>query len=360
MMNSEPQRNLRYHTFMKIRLNHSLLLTVCVLSLTTLRCTTTPTEEPEAETAPPPAPPAVHATENLRITYDQRNRRLGDVAREISDQFGGGLVVMHGLERRMVEKADFAHATMDEVARSLADQVEGAMQSTPNYYFIYEPGYEVLNEVSLAGDLHPQFNTVTAQIQFGAGTDLYNAFKLLSEGLGVTVVADNAIASAKCGQLAVGDIPLQEGLEAILKSARIADWQIAVDSTPNYIFLYRQGRPLPQETLLRADLNNPRLREYLESDVTLSLPRPPESPDAISIQLGAAPLERMLPELSAQLGAPVVAEDELLRLPVNPVSMRGVTVRTALDLFIKQWLVDDIGYQLTEDRIVFRRRQPGE
>jgi hypothetical protein len=333
-------------------------LCFAALSLLAVACATTPTTDTSStQPAYPEAPPAVESLKDIRVTYQQQTGRLGNTVRAIGQQHPG-LVLMAGLENREAGRAKFAHATMDEVARALAKSTDCAVQSTPNYHYLFAPGYEVLRDLSLMNRLHPRYNAVRARIAFGHGTELYTLLKLLSQGVDITVVADNAVAAAQSGEIALGEIPLQESLEAVLKSARVTG--VEVVSTEDYIFLYSKGRPLPHANLLQGDTLDDYARDFLESRVSVYLPEPPADRQRLDIEEGARPLGEILESLSAQLGVTVVAEAAIKRIPVNPVALNNVTVAQAMDLIIWQWLASDFGYQLTSDRLVIRQRQRGE
>jgi hypothetical protein len=285
---------------------------------------------------------------------------LGETVRQIGEKAGGGLVLMHGIETRPLAPLRFRQAGYPAVAKRLAREADVAFQECSGYFFLYDadPRHAPLREVTVTGKTDPAFYGISAAVVLSAGTTLSNAFKVLSQVLGVTVVADNAVADARCGELTLGDIPLPDILEALLKSARVYSFE--VDSTEEYIFI-RSPRNvgLHVPALVNPELLDDHQNAFLESRVNVLLPLSSRAAQpSIKMGTGARPLSEMLEPLSGQLGVRVVAERGLEVLPVNPVSFHGVRVRTALDLIIRQWLVSEIGYQVLPDRIVIRRVIP--
>ncbi|MBN2309732.1 MAG: LysM peptidoglycan-binding domain-containing protein, partial [Candidatus Hydrogenedentes bacterium] len=324
------------------------------LGLASCVTTTTDTAEPVAADAAG----IVHPAAEPRVTLDVEYGELGSIMRRIGEQSSASLVLMNGCERRIVGPINLVRASRQTTADTLAQLAGCAVQECASYSFIFPPGYEILADVSLNGRLAPAFNRTIGSTAFGCGLELSAVFCFLSQALDTAIVADNAIADAACGELSLGTVPVQSALEAILKSARVA--QFEVDSTDEYIFLHMPGNVAPPSLLLNEDALNDRQKAYLEQEVSLILPRRPAIPGRLDVTYGSTPLSRSLAAISMQLGFPVVAEKGLEELPINPVVMNGVRVRTALDLLIRQWLVPEFGYEMRADRIVIRRRTQPE
>ena len=312
-------------------------------------CATVPNEQETAEASPPAA--------DGEVTYTSQNARLGDTIRRVGAA-GGSVVLMGGLEEESLGEVDFSQAEPQAVVSQLSDRADLAVEVTPNYSFLFPAEYQALTNVSLEGQLHSAHEGIETQIAFGSRTPLFMALAWISQATGVTIVADNEVAEARTGEIALGNMPLSTALEALLKSARVANFY--VDSTEEYIFLY-SGNQGHQTDML---LNRPALDEHqeaiLEQRVTVYLPESPTRPNEIRMLPGATPLAEVLPSLSSQLGVRVVAEPGLEELPVNPAVFRDVPVSTAMDLLIRQWLRPEYGYHVAHDRLVIRRRTPGE
>lgn len=261
---------------------------------------------------------------------------------------------MNGVENRSAGKLEFHQTNFKDLAYKLAENAGLAVQECPSYLFLYPATYEPLRDISLVGRLDPAFADVRAAMAFGSNTPLYNAFKALSQVVGITIVGDNAIAEANCGEISLGEIPIQDALEAVLKSARVYSFE--VESTNEYIFFRAPANTQPATALLSAETLDDRQKALLEKQVSVVLPTPPDDAARIELASGAKPLGKVVGSLSRQLGAPVAVERGLEELPVNPAAFHRVRVSTALDLLIRQWLVPEFGYQLTSDRIVIRRK----
>ncbi len=290
------------------------------------------------------------------VTADITATNLGDAVRAVGEAHGGNLVLMGGAEPRPVTPANFKRAELSEVATSLAAAAGLAVQETPNYYFLFLPGYEPLVDVSLTGKLSPGFSLDTTDVTFGSGLRLYTVFAWMGYALDRTIVADNSVADARCGELALQQVPLEAALEAILKSARVHAF--AVDSTDEYVFLHNPNNTSPADALLNTNALDSEQEALLNRTVSVILPHAPTPGQPLEMQQHPTDLGQVLNSLTRQLGVTVVAEAGLEELPVNPAVVVNVKVRTALNLLVRQWLVPNYGYQVTHDRIVIRTRQP--
>ncbi len=95
-------------------------------------------------------------------------------------------------------------------------------------------------------------------------------------------------------------------------------------------------------------------RGTLGRRVNVTLPFPQGDPEHIQGRIGASKLGEVLDALSEQLGIPVTSDARMHKLPVNPVVMREVSIETALELIIRQWLVPEFGYELDSAGIRLR------
>ena len=220
--------------------------------------------------------------------------------------------------------------------------------------FVFAPGYEALRDVSVREGLDKQIAELRVDVAFGADTPLYSALALLGHTLGHTVIADNAIAAALCGEIRLKDVPLGAALDALLQSARVSRESFHVESTPDYTFVASTsnvgGRPL----LLGEDSLTDEQVAMLGREVRVMLPFPQDDPEHLQGRIGASTLGEVLEGLSEQLGVPVTADANMHRLPVNPAVMTNVRVATALDLLIRQWLVPEFAYAVDDTGIHLR------
>lgn len=297
---------------------------------------------------------AAPAREESRITYSQASGRLGMAVRRMGEESGASVVLMYGAEDLPLGAVDLKRVPFDKAIRQFADATQCGVQTTPYYRFLFPTGYESLQTIAVSGPLAPPYDAIAGPMAFGAGTHLFNVFNWISEGFDVTVIGDDAISSTTCGEVALGDTPLQYGLEAVLKSAGVVDFTI--DSTGEYLFVEAGYRTGERDFLLNEAPLDPAQQAWLDREITLYLPEPPEASGRIPYYSGAQPLDQVLDSLSRQLGVRIVAESGLADLPVNPCTMNGVRVQTALNLLVRRWLVPEFGYQVTHDRIVIRRR----
>lgn len=290
-----------------------------------------------------------------RVSFELREpAALVDVVRRVGEEAGGGLVMMNGLSEYAVQPFDAKRKEYGSFVQSVAQSTGLKYRQTSYYYFLYPEGYETLCDVSLSGAIHPRFQTVTAAVAFGDNTALFNALSVLGQNLGVTIVADNAVAESRCGELTLPEAPLPAILEALLQSARVPPGAFQVDSTEDYIcFRSAQNRPRPNVCLNEADLTT-QDRELLDRRTNLMLPEGSEN-TAPAFYPNPTSLGRILGTLSRQWGVPVTAETKMHAIPVNPTSFTNLRIATALELIIHQWLIPEFGYEVRNGAIHFRR-----
>lgn len=301
--------------------------------------------------------PLADANPAPNVTFSQSAGTLGDTIGRLSEEVGGSLVLMNGIEGRRVDALAFKDAKFSTVVERLAEMTRCKCQAFPDYWFMYLEGYEPVLDVTVAGKLDPAYAQYTAGMAFGPETPLYGAFALLGDSLGITIVADNIVAEARCGALTLARIPLRDGLDALLKSARLLPTAFQVESTPEYIFLFATQNVTPASALLNPETLTPEQNALLDKKVDVALPAPPEDPQHSPMVIGATPLAKVLDTLSASLGVKVGIEPGLDDLPVNPCALHQVRVRTAMDLLIRQWYQPEFGYRLSGGQIIIERRK---
>ena len=291
-----------------------------------------------------------------KVTYSTERAALGIVVRELGSKVDGGIVLTNGLENLFVGPYTFKKKTLDGIVRRIAKDGKVATKAFGAYYFLYPPApiYEELNRVTLSGRIDDAFSSIETSAAFSSGMALHNCLALLSHALKTTLVADNSIAAALSGELAVNEAPLQSVLEALIRSARVPNESFRVRSDSDYIFLYSAENRLRKRILANEDTANSVQQAMLRKRVSVTLPTVQYGSSSFEAQQGATPLAEVLEALSIQLGLPVAAEKRLDELPVNPVVMNNVPLRKAMELLIHQWLVPDFVYDLTEQGIYIR------
>jgi len=275
---------------------------------------------------------------------------LGEAVRQIGEGSGGGAVLLSGLEDWPAPDLQIAGAGFVKGLEQLIAGRDCKLQVLPHYVFIYPNGYEQLEALSLDGEIGGRMAELRASFAVGAGTDLYNALALLGNALGVTLIADNLVADAWCGELFLENAPLPAILEALLKSARVPGPSIQIESTDDYIFIRSVQNANKAPACLNAGDLTDAQRERLRAPVRLRLPR---DGDAALFKSGSTRLSDALPALSAQLGLEVSADGSMADLPVNAAVLAGVPLETALDLLIWQWPLPEFGYRVTGAGIHF-------
>ena len=280
------------------------------------------------------------------ITLDLERGPVGLALREVSKASSLNVVLMNGLELAQTGPYRFQdhepRAAIGDIARDLGYEIHEA----PHYVFVYAPRYGVLRDVVVADRLDSRAAALRADVAFGADTPLYSGLALLGHTLGHTIVADNAIGGTACGEIRLRDVPLATALEALLQSARVGRDSFYVESTPDYVFLgSAHNKPRPQLLTNGSSLTEEQ-RRTLGRRVSVTLPFPQGDPEHIQGHIGASTLGEALDALSEQLGLPVTADARMHKLPVNPVVMRDVSIETALELIVRQWLVPEFAYEL--------------
>ena len=325
--------------------------TLCVILACGLMaaCTTMP-----RPSQPPPealafTAPTVTMAEPERVT-------IGDTVQRLGEEVGGNLVLMSGIEYQVIGPFEFKQTPYHVVAQVFAEQSDCVAELGEHYFFIYPQSYEILLGVSLEGRLDPAYADRKTEMYFRAGTQLFRVFAMLSHTFGITLVGDNAIAEAACGEIALSDITLQHALEAILQSARIPPAAFEIERSDEYLFIRAAQNRHPRELLLNPKALTAEQVAQLDRRVDVAVPVLQRDPEHVRVPDSASRLGDMLEILSDQLGVTVEAQPALRHFPINPVVLNDVRVRTALDLLVRQWLVPLFGYEVTETGILFKRR----
>ena len=280
------------------------------------------------------------------------HQTLGEAFRYLGETYGGRAALMGGLEDKPAPANGLGTTGFVKGLERLAGQYGNKIQVTPHYVFLYPEGYEVLQSISLADKVDARFNATRASFAIGAGTDLYNAFALLSTSLQMTIVADNRIAETWCGEIFLDDAPVSAIVEAILKTARLAPEAFEVESTSDYLFIRSTDNQSRAPSCLNRGELTAAQSALLAAPITLRLPDTPE----LTFQSVSSPLATVLPALSSRLGIPVTATEGMGRLPVNLSVFQNLSVETALDLLVRQWLLPRYGYRLDEGGLHFCER----
>lgn len=278
---------------------------------------------------------------------------LGAAFRHIGETFGGGAALVGGLEDKPAPNGGVGTTGFVAGFERLAEQYGSKIQVTPHYVFFYPEGYEALETISLADKVDARFNTTRASFAIGAGTDLYNALAMLSTTLQMTIVADNPIAETWCGEVFLEDAPVSAIVEAMLKTARIPPEAFAVESTSEYLFIRSTANQSRPPSCLNVNELSAEQRALLASRITIRLP---DTGPKLAFRSVSSPLSKVLPALSNQLGIPVTVTEGMADMPVNLTVFENVSVETALDLLVRQWLLPRYGYRLDEGGLHFCER----
>jgi len=283
---------------------------------------------------------------------------LGEIAAVVAEQGAGPLVLMNGIQDRVLPVPAFGKGKFADAVSQLAAAGGYTMFTGPEFFFLYPSGYEALLGVSFEGKLDPAYAKKKLPLTLGFDTPVYAALALIAHALDITIVADNVVAAAKSGAVALEEVPLTTALTALLMSARISGDAFAVESTPNYIFIRAQQNPAGAAIIINGDSLTPEQNALLDTPVSLMLAQTRDD-KKLELSYGARPLRSVLPTLSEQLKVPVSASPELGEMPVNPVVMNNVTLRQAMELFIRQWPMPWYGYRVIGNELRIERISAG-
>ncbi|MBI2426008.1 MAG: hypothetical protein HYV27_24500 [Candidatus Hydrogenedentes bacterium] len=285
------------------------------------------------------------------ISYAAEGELLGNAIRSIGAAHEAGFVLLAGLESQPTGPVSFSGTAAEAVAAQLSQSTGNVFTSTPFYQFIYPSDYAVLLESSFEGALPARYRALEASVDFGAGTEIYNVFALLNKTFGINLVADNAIADAVTGEIALHHTPLELILDAVFRSARIPGASYTIDANDTYIFIGKAGVDHSRELLLNRGALSGSDRALLERRVNVEMPEPALGAEGVVFRHSAEPLRKAIPYLSEQIGMPVTARRPLGELPVNFFTLTDVPVSTALDLLIRQWQVPRFHYRVSNGAV---------
>lgn len=288
------------------------------------------------------------------VTFEHEMGPVGDTIRAFTAEAGGGVVLMSGLEERAMAAVKFRQTPYQDAITEMANAINCGYIHTADYYMILPEEYQALQRIHVADQLDESFKALTASAVFGSKTHLYNVFSVLSESLGIAIVADNFIADARCGEIFLEQVSLPVILEAVLQSARIGPDSFTVESTKEYIFIRATKNVGLAERLLNPSEITPKQRGLLDKQISLILPD-----DSVAVQAAftAEPLllRDVLATLSRQLGISILAQRELADVPINPCRLHKVRLETALNLLLRQWPLPDFGFEVQEEKILIRQ-----
>ena len=312
----------------------------------------------DAEGPPPPADARLRPAQTRfpRITLQQEASVLNLTVREISEQYGGGLVVMNGVGTLPLPPLEFKNAKYDKVVRALAKATGLKLYRSGFYYFLYPKGYESLLDVSLPEAAATRYVDATAGFSFAENTRLFNAFALLGHGLGMTIIADNAVGNSRSGEISLAEVPFADGLAALLRSARLDSSAYRVEATEEYLFLYSAANAQSMDKLANPAALSQEERNLLDKKVDIILPKPLGGGNLVPFHSSATRMKGILDALSRQLGIAATVEKEVAEFPVTPCVMTQVRVRTAMSLLLRQWLDPRYVYELREGTLHIRRQ----
>lgn len=339
--------------FNKLIIIKVVFLLGCILLAFPFGCVTSDNAEndPVGREGIPLAPPSFPS-----VTFEHEMGSVGDAIRALGVQREGGVVLMSGLEERALPKVIFRHTPYQNVITQIADAIECDCLYTSSYYLILPAAYHALQNLQISEDLDVRYKSLSASVAFGAKTELYNAFSMLGASLDITIIADNMIAEARCGELFLANAPFPVILEAVLQSARIAPGTFVVESTPEYIFIRSLQNRGTESRVINSSTLTHEQKALLDEEVSLVLP---DRKAAARNTLAAAPItlqEALLP-LTVQLGVEIVVQKKLGDIPINPCRMSAVNLETALTLLLRQWPLPGFGFEVQEGRILIRERE---
>lgn len=314
--------------------------------------TLTQESKPAAESSPGAGGP-----KSSRISVEPgRQENLGQVFRYLGENSDGSAVLTAGLEDRPAPSKGLSSAPFVSGINRLATVCNLETQVTPYYVFVYPEGYEELATMTLDDKVTGPFATTRASFAIGAGTDLFNAFAMLGSTLQLTIIADNLVADAWCGELFLQNAPVATIVEALLKSARVSPGMITIECTDTYLFVRSSANRSHPPSCLNREALSTEEETILSRKVTFRIP---DSGPTFQFQSEPATLEAILPVLSQQLGLPVTAAKEMYKLPINIASFSEVSIETAMDLLVRQWPLPRYGYRLENGGLHFIERTIG-
>ncbi len=284
------------------------------------------------------------------VQFIAPNTSVALLVRELNTASGRNIVLMNGLETMRSGPYKDKHSSQEWVDL-IATDAGLRVDRLPAYDFLFPPGYEALTQTTVAGQLDPTLAARKTSLHFDLDTPIVSAFALLSHTLKTTIVADNVVADARCGEVHLTDVTVGEAVDALLKSARVAEQSLRVLGDSEQVLLYSAGRPLRQQPLVLAAGET--RSEVLDRRVTIHLPSIPDEAGRLSGYSRAIPLSQALAELAKQTGLHFEADARSQQLPVNPAVITNLKLETALNLIVNQWPVPHYGYRVHGDTVRF-------
>lgn len=288
---------------------------------------------------------------------NEEKSTLCETVRKLGMENAGGVVVINGWGERTLEPFAYENEPYEKIIENLAQATQCKYEAQGSYFLLFPAGYETLLDVSVADELPARYRPLRLDLSIGDYTPLFDALALLGHSLGISIVADNLLAESTCGECAFHDAPFADVLKGLLQSARTAPGAFFVEATDAYIFLGTVGNPSPASALLNEEALNDSARGLLAKSVSLTLPRRIEPNKPFEFVRAPARLGSLLTTLSTQLGIPVEADPRLLDFPVNPCVFRNLSMRSAMDLLVRQWPLASFGYEVRQDTIYLRPRE---
>lgn len=290
------------------------------------------------------------------VSFAPETMPAGDLVRRIGEEVGGGLVLINGLEEHSVPAFDVNNAPYGELAGRVAEAVQCEARPLPHAWVILPSAYTPLLETDLSGSLPPETAALTGTVAFGGKTPMYNVLSVLSHTMGVTLVADNQLSETRCGELFLGPAPLSSILEAVWISARVPREAYAVETIGNAVFFRSVRNATPSSLLLNAEALTPEQRAVVDRVVDAVLPEPGDDPAATAFSARPKPLRDVLTPLSRQLGVVVSAKSVFAEVPVSPCVFKGARVAEVMDLLLRQWPTDKVGWEVSGEELLIRPR----
>ena len=331
-------------------------LAMIALSILLSACATTPSDpDPVVETTPVMEDPTPFSQFNSTTPEDavsKDNIALGLLIRAMNKDSHLSLVLMNGLENFRIPKTMLEGKSHQEQLDHILLTYSLTQFETEHYTFIAAPAYEVLSTLDIEHSLSAKYANTKVNVALGADTPLFSALAMISYSAGLTLVADQVIGDAPCGELMLNDTPLPQALEALLQSARIQPAAIKIRSTDDYILFHSTSHTL--RTKVASGPMSTTMASHLKENTSVSLMFYTPSGSHVTSPLGASKLHTVLSELSLQLGIQVKAEGKVNHLPVNPMVLNNVSRETALELVIHQWMLPIFAYEESDGSIVLK------
>lgn len=285
-----------------------------------------------------------------KIDLEQGVETLADTVRKIGQAKAGGIVMLNGLGFETLQPISWKGRHFDDAVADIAQQVKCQVDSTGGYAFLFPQGYEVLNQWQLDGALPAEASGISTSAAFGNGTKVSSALAFLSNATGITLLADNAVADSRAGELWLPTLDLATVLEALLKSARIPPDSVTFQTGPGIVLFRSKGNRAAAARLGGEDAG------ALQQRVTVYLPEAPQEGGHFPMEFGATPLGQLLPQLSRQMGVPLQAGAGIAELPVEQCAFINQPRAMVLEYLINQWPAPGIGFRWEGGGVVIERQ----